>query len=78
MNKIFAGVCALMIFWAFGCSTYRLVPSHGGGKRFDEEQRAVASCIRNTVTQMDLKALAGRKVNLTIISLSQNGDSCGN
>ena len=25
-----------------GCGTFRGLPSHGGGKRFDEEQRVVA------------------------------------
>lgn len=67
-------IASLMaVLWTAGCSTYRLMPSHGGGKRFDEEQRAVASCIRNTIAQMDLKSLSGHKVNLTIVSLSQNG-----
>jgi len=49
------------------------MPSHGGGKRFDEEQRAISSCIRNTVAQMDLTSLSGQKVNLAVVSLAQNG-----
>lgn len=72
-RKALAGLCLITLFFITGCNTYRLLPSHGGGKRFDEEQRAISSCIRNTVAQMDLKSLAAQKVNLAIVSLAQNG-----
>ncbi|HEY5138707.1 MAG TPA: hypothetical protein VIJ25_05235, partial [Methylococcales bacterium] len=58
-----------------GCNTYRLLPSHGGGKRFNEEERVVSSAIRNAVAQMVVKDLAGHKVNVNVVTVSQNGGS---
>jgi hypothetical protein len=49
------------------------MPSHGGGKRFDEEERAISAAIRNTVAQLDIKCLAGHKTNITIVTLAHNG-----
>ncbi len=71
--RVILTVCLMTLLWTAGCNTYRLLPSHGGGKRFDEEQRAISSCIRNTIAQMDLKPLAGQKVNLAIVTVAQNG-----
>lgn len=56
-----------------GCSTWRGIPSHGGGKRFDEEQRVVASAIRQAVADMNISELRGLKVMVTIDAMSQNG-----
>jgi hypothetical protein len=63
---------SLMLLYC-GCSTYRFMPSHGGGKRFDEEQRVVATAARSSVAQMDLKALVGRRVNISMTVISQSG-----
>src|SRR3954471_3293460 len=51
--------CALA---AGGCGDFRGIPSHGGGKRFDEEQRVVAGAIRQTLADLDLRELKGKKV----------------
>ncbi len=56
-----------------GCGVFRGIPSHGGGKRFDEEQRVVASAVRQSVSQMDLSALRGRRVQIVIDSIAQDG-----
>ncbi|MCY2929930.1 MAG: hypothetical protein NTV86_10630, partial [Planctomycetota bacterium] len=56
-----------------GCGVYRGMPGHGGGKRFDEEQIAVAGAIRRAVADMDLGALRGKSVVVNIESMSHNG-----
>ncbi|MFC1467493.1 hypothetical protein ACFLQY_02210 [Verrucomicrobiota bacterium] len=56
-----------------GCSTYRAIPSHGGGKRFDEEQRVVAASIRRAVAQLDLSTLKGKKVKFMVQELEHSG-----
>jgi hypothetical protein len=56
-----------------GCNSYRFVPSHGGGKRFDEEERAVAAAIRNAVAQVEVDKLSGHKTNVVITTLGHNG-----
>src|SRR5204863_777974 len=48
-------------------------PTHGGGKRFDEEQRVVAGAIRRTLADMDLAELTGKKVSITLDCISQDG-----
>lgn len=64
---------AILLVFIQGCNTYRFMPSHGGGKRFDEEERAVSAAIRNTVAQVDIKGLTGRKVNIMLVTLAHNG-----
>ena len=61
-----------------GCAQFRGIPSHGGGKRFDEEQRAVAGAVRRTIACMDLSELAGRKVLLAISHLYTSGSGTTN
>jgi hypothetical protein len=61
--------CAL----AGGCGDFRGIPSHGGGKRFDEEQRVVAGAIRRTLADMDLRELENRKVLINVECISQDG-----
>lgn len=56
-----------------GCGVFRGIPSHGGGKRFDEEQRVVAGAIRQTVADMDLVELRGKKVAISLECISQDG-----
>src|SRR3954453_21238330 len=60
-------------FWAGGCGDFRGIPSHGGGKRFDEEQRVVAGAIRTTLADMDLKELENKKVAISVECISQDG-----
>jgi hypothetical protein len=56
-----------------GCNTYRMMPSHGGGKRFDEEQRAVASVARKAIADINVAELAGHKINISVESIAANG-----
>src|SRR4051812_29809458 len=56
-----------------GCGDFRGIPSHGGGKRFDEEQRVVAGAIRRTLADMDLRELENRKVVINVECISQDG-----
>ena len=56
-----------------GCGVFRGIPSHGGGKRFDEEQRVVAAAVRRTVADMDLSDLRGKRVAITLDSIAHEG-----
>ena len=56
-----------------GCNTYRMMPSHGGGKRFDEEQRAVASAARKAIADMNVVELIGHKISISVESIAANG-----
>lgn len=56
-----------------GCSQFRGIPTHGGGKRFDEEQRAVAAAVRRTIAAMDLSELSGQRVLLQVTNLVTSG-----
>jgi hypothetical protein len=71
MKKITILLICVMFF--AGCSTWRGIPSHGGGKRFDEEQRVVAGAIRQAVADMNVAELRGLKIIVTIDAMAQNG-----
>lgn len=71
-KSILFAVVILLLFIS-GCGTWRVVPSHGGGKRFDEEQRVVVGSIRTAIAQMDFSELEGKKVSFVISSLSHDG-----
>ncbi len=55
------------------CSVFRGVPSHGGGKRFDEEQRIVAASMREALREMDLAGLRGKRVHIAITHMTTMG-----
>lgn len=55
------------------CATFRGMPSHGGGKRFDEEQRVVTAAIRHAAEKMDFSKLKGRKVAIEVTGLETSG-----
>lgn len=71
-GPLFAGLVSLVAF-SGGCSSYRGIPSHGGGKRFDEEQRAVAGAIRRTVSSMELDELKDKRTAVIVNSLATSG-----
>ena len=56
-----------------GCATFRGMPSHGGGKRFDEEQRVVTAAIRHAAQKMDFSRIKSRKIALEVTSLETSG-----
>jgi len=56
-----------------GCGIWRPLPSHGGGKRLDEEQRIIAGAIRTAIQQIDVQELAGKDVILEITAMSHDG-----
>jgi hypothetical protein len=62
-------VCAC----AAGCGDYRGIPTHGGGKRFDEEQRIIAGAIRQTLADLELHELAGKKVHIEVECIANDG-----
>jgi hypothetical protein len=70
------GVGALCL--AAGCSHFRGIPSHGGGKRFDEEQRAMAGAIRRTIATMEVDELKGKRTGLVISSIYTSGSGTTN
>lgn len=69
--KLIAGLCVLA--GVAGCETTRGIPTHGGGKRFDEEQRIVAASIRQAIGQMNLTELRGRRVQVVGESMGHEG-----
>jgi len=64
---------ALLSVLIAGCGDFRGIPSHGGGKRFDEEQRVVAGAIRQTLADFDLRELSGKKVQLSVECIANDG-----
>src|SRR3954447_15589802 len=58
---------------AGGCGDFRGIPSHGGGKRFDEEQRVVAGTIRQTLADIDLAELSGKRVQIVVEAIATDG-----
>jgi hypothetical protein len=66
-------VGSLAVLLTGGCGLFRGIPTHGGGKRFDEEQRVVASAIRRTLADMDLSELESRKIQVVIECVAQDG-----
>ncbi len=66
-------VLLLMFTTLGGCGVFRGIPTHGGGKRFDEEQRVVAGAVRQSISQIDFSELVGRRVQIVIESIAQDG-----
>lgn len=56
-----------------GCAQFRGIPTHGGGKRFDEEERVVSGSIRRALADMDLKELRGKNVVIQLESIAHSG-----
>jgi hypothetical protein len=56
-----------------GCGIYRGLPSHGGGKRFDEEQRAVSASVRTAIGALRLDELEGLTVKVVIENVAHSG-----
>lgn len=69
---VIALISGAMLFNA-GCSTLTGIPSHGGGKRFAEEQRLVSASIRGTLRNIDVSSLQGRKVAVVFDLISDEG-----
>ncbi len=67
------GLLLVLSLTCGGCAQFRGIPSHGGGKRFDEEQRAVATAIRRTIAAMDLSELQGKHVLIQVTNLVTSG-----
>jgi len=63
---------ALMLVLS-SCSSSRGLPDHGGGKRFDEEQRLISSSIQTAIDAMDFSVLKGKKVKLVIDGVESSG-----
>jgi hypothetical protein len=62
-------LCACLV----GCGDFRGIPTHGGGKRFDEEQRVVAGAIRQTLADLELHELSGKKVHIEVECIANDG-----
>ncbi len=65
-------VISLTILAATGC-TFRGIPAHGGGKRFDEEQNIVSKSTVDTTNKIDLSALRGKRVRFFILGIGDQG-----
>jgi len=69
----FTALLIILAAFASGCGQFRGIPSHGGGKRFDEEQRVVAGAIRQSVADMDLTELTGKRVQIIVGGVAHDG-----
>jgi hypothetical protein len=72
-SALVGALLSVTLLTSGGCGLFRGIPTHGGGKRFDEEQRAVASAIRRTLADMDLGELEARRVQIVIECMAQDG-----
>ncbi|MBA2479791.1 MAG: hypothetical protein H0V44_03940 [Planctomycetes bacterium] len=66
-------VLLMLVVAGSGCGSYRGLPSHGGGKRFDEEQRVVAASIRQAVSAMDVGTLGAKRVQVVVTGIAHSG-----
>lgn len=57
---------------ACGC-TFRGIPTHGGGKRFDTEQHLLTQAIKQVVDAVDLTALKDKRVNVVVVAIGDAG-----
>jgi len=64
---------AVLVPLLSGCGIHRGMPGHGGGKRFDEEQRAVATAVRMTIGAMKLAELRGLTVRVVLDNVAHSG-----
>jgi hypothetical protein len=56
-----------------GCVSTRGIPSHGGGKRFDEEQRILVASMQQAVANMALDGLKGKTVKIVWQAMPSTG-----
>jgi len=70
-----AGILLILtaLLGASGCASFRGIPSHGGGKRFDEEQRIVSGAIRYAVAHMTFPELEGKQARILVTSVPTSG-----
>jgi len=55
------------------CYSFTGVPAHGGGKRFYEEQKLVASSVQKACDQIKTQPLKGKKVTIKLVSMETSG-----
>lgn len=72
MNRFYPCLLAAMLLLS-GCGTLTGIPGHGGGKRFTEEQRLVASSIRLALDEMDVSPLRGKRVAIVFGLIADEG-----
>lgn len=72
-----AGKFIFIFFGTFGllasCGTLTGIPAHGGGKRFSEEQRLVASSIKLSIQEIDVSMLRGKNVAIIFSLIADEG-----
>ena len=69
-----ACTASLVVLTLFVCGcTYQGVPNHGGGKRFYYEQETLASATRKALGALNWGVLQGKKVNLFIMAIGDEG-----
>ncbi|MCE1160918.1 MAG: hypothetical protein LWW74_06965 [Burkholderiales bacterium] len=66
-------IVAFTSFSLVGCGTLTGIPSHGGGKRYAEEQRLVSASIRSALKDIDVTPLRGHKVAIVFDIVADEG-----
>lgn len=69
--SIILGICMCAALAA--CGKLTGIPAHGGGKRFSEEQRLVASAIKLSIEQIDVTSLNGKNVAIVFGLIADEG-----
>ena len=72
-NVIKKLIIALSTLSLLGCGTLTGIPSHGGGKRFANEQRLLSGTIRAGVLDFDVSKLAGKTVSFYVVGMGDSG-----
>lgn len=65
--------CLIAVMVLPSCATLTGLPGHGGGKRFSEEQRLVASSIKLSVSHIDVSKLRGKNVGIVFGLIADEG-----
>lgn len=73
IKPIVTAIASASLIFISGCATLTGIPSHGGGKRFAEEQRLVSASIRGTLKSIDVSPLKGKKVAIIYDLVSDEG-----
>ncbi len=73
LKPLIVAITSITVVFSSGCSTLTGIPSHGGGKRFAQEQRLVSASIRSTLKDIDVTPLRGKKVAIVYDLISDEG-----
>ena len=72
-SRALFSLLSIAAFTVSGCGSITGIPGHGGGKRFAVEQELLASTVRAVTKDIDVSALAGRRVAIYFVGIGDQG-----